>query len=126
MERRTDLWVTPDHIIDAYQTVIPDGFIAHLQGLAETHIGTHPEPTLRLQSVFTEIVYRKWSNRDTSTDLAYATLGPYTEGYRPTAGQGLTDRDIKQLHQAVGTGGVWVLPTTRGPVEIPGPPKESL
>lgn len=122
-------WITFDQVevllqqnLDHDPYVI--GLIDHAQGLAEVEIGEQEEPvSRRLQSVLANVVARMWQSGQSAqinpAGLQSETTGPHTiqDPRAGTAGLGLTDREKDQLRKAVGRTGLWVQPTTRGPLE---------
>jgi hypothetical protein len=119
-------WIKIDRLEAILRTDLRDDkYVLHLidqvQGLAEAEIGEQATPSNALQSVFAEIVARKWqvgeSARLNPAGFQSDTTGPFTiqdPGAR-TAGLGLTDREKLDLRKAIGKPpGLWVQPTTRG------------
>lgn len=122
-------WITVDDVTDVFPSASPtENQIAHVQGLAEAVIGEQDEPVGNaLKSVMVEIVHRFWratvgaatspqgyqSERVDDYEYQYPAGGPLLSGF------GLTKKDEKDLRRAVGETGLWIQPTTRGPVETP-------
>lgn len=113
-----------------------DDLILQVQGLCEIEIGEQEEPVPRpLAALVTQITARHYR---AGVGAAANPAGFQTESIEdytytvPTgahieAGLGLTKREKADLRRAVGRGtGLWVQPTTRGPVETPGPECDPL
>lgn len=123
-------WITQADVAAVYPAVTGaddfDALIDHVQALAEIEIGTQTEPvTSKLKAVTVDITYRAWRARkagelnpagyqsEAIDEYSYQLpQGPVLE-----AGFGLTNREITRLRKAVGETGLWVQPTTRGPLE---------
>lgn len=102
--------------------------IVHVEGLCELEIGEQELPLSRaLRSVVAEIAVRLWrASRAAAMNpegVTQGNLGPagFSQPSAESTGLGLTDREKDALRQAVGKSSLWVLSTTRGPVETPGP-----
>lgn len=95
-----------------------EGFIDHVQGLAEIEVGTQDEPSAGLQAVFAEIVARKYqASLDAVTNptgVSQESIGGYSWSRFTAVGMGLTDAEKKALRKAAGISGIWVQPITRG------------
>lgn len=111
-------WITPADIAAAYPAAsdVTPGFIAHIQGLAEVVTGTQEAPiSNRLKSVFVEIVHRR--SLASNDDISQESIGSYSYTRNVAPGQGLTDRERKDLKRAIGKRSLTVIPTTRGRLE---------
>jgi hypothetical protein len=114
-------WVTPENVEAVYpNSNVSAAFIAHVQSLAEICVGEHDEPSAKLKAAFTDVVYRKHlATVNNPEAVNQETLGSYSYSMTGAPGLGLTDKDCKSLKKAAGLSGLWVQPTTRGPVETP-------
>lgn len=112
-------WITPADVAAVYPDAdVAPGFIAHIQGLAEVCTGTQDEPIgNKLKSAFVEVVYRRSLAPD--DNVQSETLGPYSQTRAVGAGQGITNRECRDLKKAVGKSTVGVLGVGAGPLETP-------
>lgn len=103
--------------------------IVHVEGLCELVIGPQELPlSAGLRSVVSQISARLWrasqAAQASPEGFSQFTIGGASysnQGTAAAAGLGLTDREKADLRSAVGKSGLWVLSTSRGPVETAGP-----
>lgn len=114
----SDSWITPDDVTDVYPAaIISQGFIDHVQALAEIVVGTQETPGTKLKAVMVQIAHRLALAPD--DNVQQETLGSYSYSRAP-GGLGLTKHEKKLLRSAVGKFGLAALSMTRGDVETPG------
>lgn len=113
-------WITPTDIETVYGAAVTEGFIAHVQALAESCIGTQETVSDQLKAAFVDVVYRKHlAATENPSGMSSEMLGAYQYQQPNSPGLGLTKNDCRLLKKAVGRMGLWVLPTTRGQLETP-------
>lgn len=120
------MWVQPEDIAEVYGAEVSEGFIRHVQSLAESCVGEHETVSNRLKAAFVDVVYRKHlATTHNPEGATQETLGSWSYSVSNAPGLGLTDRDCKALKKAAGISGLWVQPLTRGPVETSGQPRDN-
>lgn len=113
-------WIGPADIDAVYPGEdVSVGFIAHIQALAETVIGTQTVPVVNgLRAEMVELVYRKHRVTNAQADgLTQEAMGSYSYSIAGSNGLGLSNREKRNLRAAVGRGGPFVLTTHRDVVE---------
>lgn len=121
----SDNWIEPAEVATLLQTDLgTDSFVGdlirHAQALAELEVGTQEAPNARLKALLAQIVARMWQAGKSAQQNPAALQGEWTgpSGYQNphagAAGLGLTNRERADLRRAVGLGGLWVQPTSRG------------
>lgn len=123
-------WITPSDVTAVYPSVTPtQGLCDHVQGLAESVIGTQAEPiSVRLKAAMVEIVTRFWQKDQTSSTNPSGYQRERTDDYEyeqfPGSGGlglSLTDAEKEMLLAAVGRSPLGSIGTTRGDVEMAEP-----
>jgi hypothetical protein len=120
-------WITPHQVGAVLHTDLSgdpwiDDLIEHVEGLCEVEIGEQDEPiSRRLAAVVTQIAARMWraavAAEGNPEGISQETIGAYSYSQSTIAALGLTNAEKDSLRKAVGRTGLWVQPTTRGPVE---------
>lgn len=123
-------WITPGDVIAVYPSVSPSQALCdHVQGLAESVIGSQTEPvSTRLKAVMVDIVARFWSKSQAAATSPAGYQRERIDDYEyemPDGaggiGLGLTDAEKEALLLAVGRSILGSIGTTRGSVEMAEP-----
>jgi hypothetical protein len=105
-------WIVPADVTAVYPDVEPtQEMVDHVQGLAESVIGSQDSPSAGLKSVVVEIVRRFVAALSDDPNVTQESLGSWAQSRGH--GLGLTDREIGALRRAAGDSGLWVQPTHR-------------
>lgn len=113
-------WIAPADLEAVYPGEdVSVGFIAHIQALAETVIGTQTVPvTTGLKAEMVELVYRKHRVTNAQADgLTQEAIGGYSYSIAGQNGLGLSNREKRNLRAAVGRSGPFIMQTHRDVVE---------
>jgi hypothetical protein len=116
-------WITPARVATLLRIELDNDeyiveLIAHLQALAEVHVGAQTEPiSAGLAATFAEVAARKYQasldSETNPTGTTQETIGSYSFTRTSMVGLLLTESEKKALRKAAGKTGLWVQPTTR-------------